>query len=552
MSLDARSIYLRRALVVALVGLAALVCVAAAAADQYTVDFCKNWTTDAPVPLLAGYGGFGNDGELVDCAVGGAGAGIHTQHASGIVPAGLESGIALGVPADRPNIAIERVLTDYGVPSANAGSLAFLTFVAGADGLVGGATPLVRSDDLLLPIGTRNLAWVVLCSTSASTNCFFPTVDILDVYKARLYLNESIDPSLTVTGGTLVSPGPQAGIRTLGYDAFDGDSGILDVTVKLGGTVVGHTQYACSYTDWSACRRDRNTQLLDIDTAKVTDGDYPLTVTARDAANNSVIRSAGTVTVDNVTSPSECLACGTGPLTVAPVKPAVTAPAPGAPLAAAGRVANGRNASALAHLSVGYAGTRRRSRRLHFGSRAGVAGTLLDEAGRPIAGASVSVLARPRTAGALATQIGAVQTLADGSFTYILPNGPSRTVTFSYQAFDAQAEPPVKARLGAVVRATVHARARPRAPRSGQTMTLSGALAELPRRGVQVLVEVHDGSIWRTIGVVRTDSHGRFAWRHRFKSISAGGAFTFRAHVSSPIYPFAPGNSPPVTITVRP
>src|SRR5439155_7395581 len=122
-----------------------------------------------------------------------------------------------------------------------------------------------------------------------------------DVYKARLYLNESIDPILTVTGGTLLSPGPQSGIRTLGYDASDADSGILDVSVKLGGTEVGHTQYVCTYMDWSACRRDRTTQLLEIDTAKVTDGDYPLTVVVRDAANNSFIRSAGTVTVDNVT-----------------------------------------------------------------------------------------------------------------------------------------------------------------------------------------------------------------------------------------------------------
>jgi hypothetical protein len=83
-------------------------------------------------------------------------------------------------------------------------------------------------------------------------------------------------------------------------------------------------------------------------------------------------------------------------------------------------------------------------------------------------------------------------------------------------------------------------------------MRLSGRLGYLPRRGVAVIIQVRNGRVWQTYGVVKTDADGRYRWTYRFKTRgSAGKTFAFRAKVDSPIYPFTATTSRPVYVSVR-
>ena len=209
-------------------------------------------------------------------------------------------GLRLTVPADRPNLRIERVMSAYNLDATTpSSSLAFIELHANGQRLDAGQAPFAKVDDRALPTNSRDIGWVVFCSTSASTNCYWHDPSIFDLFKARLYLDEEVDPTITVTGGALVTAGAKAGLQSLGFDAGHADSGVSSVTVALGVTPVGSVQYACAYNDWSACQRNRTSQLLQVDTTKVPDGSHELFITVSDAANNTLTRSLGTVTVAN-------------------------------------------------------------------------------------------------------------------------------------------------------------------------------------------------------------------------------------------------------------
>jgi hypothetical protein len=105
--------------------------------------------------------------------------------------------------------------------------------------------------------------------------------------------------------------------------------------------------------------------------------------------------------------------------------------------------------------------------------------------------------------------------------------------------------------LRTTVRAIVSLAAAPRSPRVGHLMTLSGRLRLLARAGIEVKIQPRQGRRWYTFGTVKTTKGGRFRGRYRFDPSKRGSSFLFRVRVDSPIYPFAPGNSPVVRIHVR-
>jgi hypothetical protein len=161
------------------------------------------------------------------------------------------------------------------------------------------------------------------------------------------------------------------------------------------------------------------------------------------------------------------------------------------------------------------------------------------------------VLQRPRQAGAAPVQIATVATGPEGSFSYKLPGGPSRTITFAYTAFSGDATAASTSSLRAVVRARLAARIRPRSARAGQRIMLTGRLGLLGREGIEVKIQPRDRREWHTFATVKTTGGGKFRWTYRFKRSAAGRTFAFRARVDSPIYPFAAGNSKPMFVRVR-
>jgi hypothetical protein len=212
---------------------------------------------------------------------------------------------------------------------------------------------------------------------------------------------------------------------------------------------------------------------------------------------------------------------------------------------------NGGSASRLARLTVRYASTRTRARRLGFGSTAPVSGRLVDEHGIGIGGAIVAVQARRRQTGAATAQIDGITTAADGAFSYRVPSGPSRTLTFAYTAFSADPQPATSASLRTLVRASLTAKMTPRSPRVGRVATFSGRLRYLPRAGVQIVIQARRRGVWGPAANVKTRAGGRFSWRYRFQPANRGSTIPFRAHVDSPLYPFTPSNSRPVNVRVR-
>lgn len=511
-----------RALMATAAALAALALAPPAArAGEYQIDFCKDWITDEPAAQLSfthSYTGVNND-----CYEGGVDGGLHAMLPGGIMQFASNAGIALQVPADRAGITIGRVWTKYWVPTPG-GSLAFVRLWAGGTLMDNDPAPQLRGDNRLLPAGTRSLEWSIFCSTSASTHCFFPSQDhVHHVYKAKLFLIESVDPSLTVTGGSLVGNGAKTGPRTLVLDAIDGDSGVSAVTVRLGATMVADVTYSCAYDDWSACRRDRAGQVIDVDTRKVPDGAHALSVTARDAAGNQTRKELGDIMIANAGS-----------------------------LAATQREGVPRGGPLI----------RLRRSRLTVGSgrSATIRGRLVDENDRPIAGATIQIDERayiPKTGliGPAWASLGYVVSRASGAFAAKIPAGASRALRFSYAA--AGAGDSAEARVS--VRAGVTLRASRRVTRNSSTVRFTGRVAgAVPRAGVIVTLQAYvDRQGWRAIDstpkVGRAGSDGRFRVAYRFRYTTRPTRYVFRVLVNEDsTFAYSRAASRPVAVTVLP
>jgi hypothetical protein len=504
-----RSIRLGAALCVAL---GVLGCTAGvASADQYIVDHCANWDTGAAGVAFGTVTGATAD----TCAA--AGGALRVQVASHNIANNSSVGITLAVPADRPNVQIERAQTDWEVPTPTTAYVYMPMYDEGGRMVYNGQPPARPTLDIPFASANRALYWRVFCGGSDPV-CGFAADYIINVYRTRLYLNEHVAPSLSINGGALLGTGAKSGRLSVLFDGADTDSGVASASIALGSTVVGGVEYACPHQDWSACPRNEANSALQADTTKVPDGTHEVFVTLRDAANNATTRSLGTIAVAN--------AGGTG-----------------AP--------NGRTASRLAKLTTRYTTTKARSRPLRYGSRPSVRGTLLDEHGQPIAAATVAVLQRRRQAGAQSVQTATVTTSPDGRFAYKLDPGPSRTLTFAYTAFSGDAKPAATSALRTLVRASLTATITPRSPKAGALATISGRLRYLPRAGVLIFIQYHKARKWVPVGIVKTTTGGGFRWRHRFIPQVVGRTFTLRAKADSPIYPFAPGTSKPFRVHVR-
>jgi len=225
-----------------------------------------------------------------------------------------------------------------------------------------------------------------------------------------------------------------------------------------------------------------------------------------------------------------------------------SAPAPPLP------ATNGSHASHGARITTRYA-SRRHAVRLPYGRRIAIRGTLADERGRPIGGARLRVLTQTAAPGAPVLDRGALETRADGTFTYITPVGPSRLIRFVYRSNTANEHVTDSTEVELVVAAGATLRAGPGAVKNGRATTFSGRLlgGPLPAKGKLVLLQARYHGAWRTFASVRTDSAGRFSYRYRFVATYRPTSYGFRAVVRAESgYPYAAGRSRAVRVSVRP
>jgi hypothetical protein len=222
---------------------------------------------------------------------------------------------------------------------------------------------------------------------------------------------------------------------------------------------------------------------------------------------------------------------------------------------------NGVGASiyARARLWLPARGRRPTARTVPFGKRTAIAGALADGAGKPITGAVLDVLVKSDRIGAPWRRVAGVTTDVRGRFASKLAASTSRAVRVAYRAFTSDPEYASTADATIRVRAGVRFSASPRHVRNGSVITFRGRLRGGPgRRGVTVVIyavgrRVRGQRARVPVEALRTDRHGRFAYRYRFQKIAGPFHYRFQARVRPDRgYPYAPGRSKIVHVAARP
>jgi hypothetical protein len=375
-----------------------------------------------------------------------------------------------------------------------------------------------------LPAGARDFEMAIYCSYgNGPQNCVWKTDPVISTSTLELQLQESIPPTAQATGGTLISGGTASGTQTLSYTANDGDSGVHDVSVQVGGTTVATDSYAkrCTNDDWSACPLSEDRAELSIDTKQVPDGTYPLKFIVTDAAGNTATVDSGrTVTVDN--------ARANGPGAV------------------------GKTTTVQLVLGQGRTG----ALRTIYGRKLVITGQALTSDSKPVSNAPIDVSSQLAQAGNDFADIGETQTDGNGAFAFAVPPGPNRTLRFSYTSPPSAGEQ-ARGQTDVViqVRATAHLTPNAHKVGGGRRVTFRGQLkgGPIPASGVPIGFRGQVGRHVRKFADTQTDARGHFRLSYRFGVVGPRKAtypIWVRIGADGDDYPYLPGLSNRVHITV--
>jgi hypothetical protein len=339
------------------------------------------------------------------------------------------------------------------------------------------------------------------------------------LHKADIELEDTTDPQFAAApAGSLLRRGPLAGVRTVTISATDVGGGVRDAIAEIDGREVARVRLDANggrceppFTAVVPCK-NAVTGTLAVDTAAVPDGDHVLRLRVTDATGtNSAEWGPVPIRVMNACEP------------------------------------RARDASLRLRARVGKRG--RRVVRTRFGRRPLLRGRLVTADGRPVAGAAVCLASRTDLAGASRRAFAWAATDARGRFTRRLPAGPSRRVLVVHRTAAAAAWSSVSVR----VRAGVRLRPSRRSLRNGEVVRLRGRLRGGPvPRGAVVELQARRGSGWQTFATTKAGRSGRFSHPYRFTRTTGFQRYVMRARVPrQPGYPYEPGASRPVAISVR-
>jgi hypothetical protein len=154
---------------------------------------------------------------------------------------------------------------------------------------------------------------------------------------------------------------------------------------------------------------------------------------------------------------------------------------------------------------------------------------LLNVYGQAIVGARIDIL--QRVAYTNQTQLVAhATTSVDGSFSVVVPSGPSRLIDIAYRAFEGDPTYAAQAEVFESVPAGVRLQITPRRTTPTGTIVFSGrVLGTIPAHGVVAELLVYYQGQWQPIRTPRTTSTGRFRLMYQFHN--AYGQFPFKAGV---------------------
>lgn len=363
---------------------------------------------------------------------------------------------------------------------------------------------------------------------------------------SRVEIHDLSAPARPELSGTLVAGTPLTGSANLIVSSSDDGGGVASTTLSIDGDVPQVVAPAgprgtCAqpYTVVQPCPSEV-ARAFTVDTTALQDGEHEATGTVVDPAGNVTSFGPVAFTVehprrgDGRRDDDDRRGGGDPPTPTPPTPPDPTPPTP--PTPPAPPAGNGQPAVRAPRLRLERAQLVRRA-----GRSARLRGTLRTGAGSPIAGARLTVVVQELgTVEQTPRELPAATTDAAGRFSFTVRGRGAERVTVAFAPSAGAAD---TVRSAATVRepaALTIARSRARL-RRGQSVALRGSLtgAGGAARGAVVELQAIVGGDWRTVGTVRADGRGRYAWRYRFVGVTRDTIFTFRSLVrSTPGWPW--------------
>jgi hypothetical protein len=153
---------------------------------------------------------------------------------------------------------------------------------------------------------------------------------------------------------------------------------------------------------------------------------------------------------------------------------------------------------------------------------------------------------------------GAVTTGLDGSFAYVVPPGPNRTLSFAYTSYSDDPGPSVTTTATLRVRPRLALRIEPRTVRNKHTIywTVTALGGPFPQAGVTLDPQVKEGKRWQTFDQFRVPREGTSRiYAYTFLRTSKPTAYAFRValpETGSGEYPYVFAASNVVRVRVNP
>lgn len=174
--------------------------------------------------------------------------------------------------------------------------------------------------------------------------------------------------------------------------------------------------------------------------------------------------------------------------------------------------------------------------------------------GNPIANVSVDVLERIDAPARPWQAVGTARTNANGSFTFRVPKGASRTIRFSYGG--SPTSQPSARDVEIRVKAAATIRPDRRKLTNGDEVTLKGRVTSgpIPETGKLVTLQALTRRGWTTFGNARARAKdGRYSYRYRFTGTTVRSRYTFRVLVPAESgYAYVQGASKTTRVLVDP
>lgn len=365
----------------------------------------------------------------------------------------------------------------------------------------------------------------------------------LQIRGAEVTLSENVLPHASVVGGTLFGADIATGAEDLRYSASDRESGIAKIEALLGGTVVGVRDLGtkCGRADFTVCPLLDEGELA-IDTTRVADGWYPLTLRVADAAGNQREVQHRVVQVKNREKVVGESAVGGPPSGV----PSSGEGGPSGDAPSMAPLAFGQDAS----ITANFAGSTSSVLTVPFARRVTINGHVATASGRPLGNAQIDIVASSKGADSRETVSASVRSQADGSFSHaVAGRRPSRELRVVYRSISGALA------MSRVLKLRVRTASTLQVVLRGATVNFKGRVlgGHLPRRGKRVQLQGRaPGYQWATFRRIRTDSRGRFSGTYRLPVRRPGVRLQIRALVPGERdYPYQRFQGRPLSLRVQ-